>query len=61
MAKTPVNLLALRVPMAVIGGLESAAAVGLPLPPALWPGYLVPALALPIVQVAPPPHPRRPA
>lgn len=49
---TLVYLLALGVLMGGIGRLVSIAAVGLPEPPALWLGYLVPELVLPAVIVA---------
>lgn len=46
---TLVYLLALGVLLAGIGRLVSIAQVGLPAPPALWLGYLVPELVLPFV------------
>lgn len=44
-----VYLLALGVLLAGVGRLVSIAQVGLPAPPALWLGYLVPELVLPFV------------
>lgn len=46
---TLVYLLALGVFLAGVGRLVSISKVGLPEPPALWLGYLVPELLLPIV------------
>ena len=49
--KTLVYLLALGVLMAAIGRLISISKVGLPEPSALWLGYLIPELVLPVVMV----------
>ena len=49
--KTLVYLLALGVLMAAIGRLVSISKVGLPEPSALWLGYLIPELVLPIIMV----------
>jgi hypothetical protein len=49
--ETLVYLLALGVLMAAAGRLVSIAKVGLPEPTALWIGYLVPELVLPVVMV----------
>jgi hypothetical protein len=48
---TLIDLLALGVFLAGTGRLVSIAKVGLPKPPAVWLGYLVPELVLPIVIV----------
>ena len=49
--RTLVYLLALGVLMAAIGRLISISKVGLPEPSALWLGYLIPELVLPVVMV----------
>ena len=49
--KTLVYLLALGVLMAAIGRLISISKVGLPEPSALWLGYLIPELVVPVVMV----------
>ena len=48
---TLIYLIAFGVAMAAAGRLVSIAKVGLPDPPALWIGYLVPELLLPVVLV----------
>src|SRR6185295_5194290 len=47
-----VYLIALNVLLAGIGRLWSISVVGLPQPPALWLGYLIPELAVPFIMAA---------
>ena len=49
---TLIYLIALGVFLAGVGRLISISKVGLPKPPAVWLGYLIPELVLPVVMVA---------